>query len=385
MNTQKFDFNGFKDAGDDFLLNLSEKLLQAGIPVGDLKCDHLCFRVSTVEEYNFYKAALVDHATLLTEAMVNGRLISTLRLFSAFQVGSHEVSLLELPAPKAGTPYSTGFEHAEFVIAECFLAFRSKYPHLNFVEAGNQTLNPELCLKLGQRAQAKFHHLSLDRVIELEEAQIKDIIFDFDGTLIKSREHIYEINRIVFSNILGREVSLQESIDNFHSEFSKLFDAFSVRCPDKQSQAIASWGSVSSRFSCDLFDGVLETLRALKNHGFRLHLWTARDEFSARKILRQHDIESLFTTLSFATDVNSKPHASSLCFDWKVAGRNQVIVVGDSPSDVIGAKNISAISGAALWDTHSNRSSLVATGAELFFERVADFRNWMFNSVKDCP
>lgn len=382
MNTHKFDFNSFKATGEEIMMTLTTKLHEAGIPANSLKSDHLCFRVSTLEEYDFYKMALSKYGELLTEAMVNGRAISTFRLAAAFQTNSHEVPLLELPAPKPGTTYSTGFEHAEFLVNKCFTTFRSQFPHLDFAEGGNQTLNPELCLKLGQGIQAKFHHLSLDRVIEIEEAEIKDIIFDFDGTLIKSRENIYEINRIVFSNALGREVSLQESIDKFHPEFSKLFEAFSVSCPVKRSDAIASWGSVSSQFSYELFDGVLETLNGLKNHGFRLHLWTARDELSTRKVLKEHKIEGLFTTLSFATVTDSKPHANSLRFNWKEVCKNQVLVIGDSPSDIIGAKNISAIGSAALWDTHAKRSSLVATGAELFFYKITDFKDWLVNSAK---
>jgi len=57
----------------------------------------------------------------------------------------------------------------------------------------------------------------------------------------------------------------------------------------------------------------------LKLHGFgyKIHLWTARDEQSARRILNQHNIETFFTTLSFATVVDSKSHARSLKFNWK--------------------------------------------------------------------
>src|SRR5690606_16920884 len=127
---------------------------------------------------------------------------------------------------------------------------------------------------------------------------------------------------------------------------------------------------------------ILETLKGLKEENFRLHLWTARDEYSARRILREHEIESLFTTLSFATEIDSKPHANSLTFDWKLIKRNQVIVIGDTSTDIIGAKNISAIRGAALWDSHSKKSSLIEAGAELFFHRVEDFRNWLNRAPK---
>lgn len=381
MNTDPFDFQSFQESGQIFLRELVADLMQIGLPADSFKSDHLCFRVRTMAEYDFYKQALAPHGRLLTEAMINGRAISTFHLVSPFRTGTHEVSLLELPAPKTGFPQPTGFEHAEFVIRECFTHFRAKFPNLDFIEAGGKTLNPELCLKLSKGRQAKFHHLSLDRVIDLEDAKIQDIVFDFDGTLIKSRENIYEINRIVFSRALNRDVSRQEAIEKFHPEFSKMFEAFAVTCPVKQIEAISSWGTISGQFSYELFEGVVEALSELRSHGFRLHLWTARDEASARKILFEHDLDGFFATLSFADHVQSKPHPGSLRFDWKRMGRNQVMVIGDSPSDMLGAGNIAAIRGGALWDPFAKKSSLIETGAELFFHQVADLTDWLMKKA----
>ncbi len=121
----------------------------------------------------------------------------------------------------------------------------------------------------------------------------------------------------------------------------------------------------------------MEALSGLKSHGFRLHLWTARDQYSARKILKELGIETFFTTMSFATEADSKPNANSLRFSWREAEKNQVMVIGDSATDIIGARNIAAVGAAALWDPHSARSSLVAAGAELFFYNMKDFQDWM--------
>lgn len=372
MKIPEFELNNFIEAGQKFFEGLAAELIAHTIPIETLKCDHLCFRVGTEREYSFYKLALSQHGSLLTEALVNGRAISTFKLHQPFKTATHEIALIELPAPKTGSVYPTGFEHAEFVIREDFSIFRAKYPELHFTESGNKTLNPELCLKLKNIKQAKFHHLSLDRVIELEEAQIKEIIFDFDGTLIDSREHIFEINRQMLSKALEREVSLQESIDKFQADFPKLFEAFGLTHPEKQKQAMADWGMISDNFTYKLFDGALETLINLKNKGYRLHLWTARDEYSARKILQHHNLEDFFVTLSFATTTNSKPNVHSLKFDWKLAQKDQVIVIGDSPTDMAGAKNINAIRGAALWDPYAKKSLLIETGAELFFHNMTD-------------
>ncbi len=375
MPTPSFDFKLFQTEGENFLTGLVHELEELGIPARFLFSDHLCFRVSSLQEYAFYKDQLLPHAELLTEAMVNGRPICTFKLDEPFQTDSHTVKLLELPAPKPGTLYDCGFEHAEFVISESFETFAARFPQLHFKHPGKKTLNLELCLELVGK-QAKFHHHSLEQVIEIEEANIRHIIFDFDGTLIKSREAIYEINRRVFSKILNREVSPQEAIEKFHPEFSKLFEAFGVSCPIRKAEANLEWSLTSDQLSYELFDGVRELLLDLKERGFTLHLWTARDERSARKILQDHRLEDFFLTLSFATEVKSKPHSSSLRFDWKSACNHQILVIGDSPSDMIGSKNIQALAGAALWDPHAKPDALIAAGADLFFHHVEDIRSY---------
>lgn len=371
-----FDIKQFKIDGERFLKSLLEELAILGLPTSNIKSDHLCFRVETEKQYEEYKSFLTHEAMLLTESEVNGRPISTFSLKEPFKVGNQIVYLVELPSPKKGTKYPLGFEHAEFVIKEIFGSFSRQFPHLEFTLSGNKNFNPELCLKT-KSGQVKFHHISLDRLIEIEKANLQDIIFDFDGTLIQSRETIYEINRIVFSEALEREVTIEESKQNFHPEFSRLFDAFGVSCPNKKTRAISIWGEISERFTYQLFDGVKELLFRLRQQGYNLHLWTARDERSARRILSNHELTSYFETMSFATSVDSKPHGNSLNFDWKSAKKDSFIVIGDSPSDVFGSKNIGAIAVAALWDPHVQEHSLIHSGAELFFHGIHELDSWL--------
>lgn len=170
----------------------------------------------------------------------------------------------------------------------------------------------------------------------------------------------------MFSQAANQEISREESIGKFHTEFQNLLKALKSLAKSRKQQAIESWGNVSSQFSYQLFDDILEILHRLHKKNVRLHLWTARDEISARKILGEHDIEHVFTTLSFANEIDSKPHSNSLKFDWKSAAKNKVIVIGDSPSDVHGAKNIGAIPASALWDPYARKSPLIAAERPIF-------------------
>jgi HAD superfamily hydrolase (TIGR01549 family) len=376
MKNEKFNLTQFKNDGERFLSSLVNELAAKQIQLSSMACDHLCYRVATPGEYEYYKSALLTAGHLLTEAAVNGRPISTFQLNQPFLTGQHTVNLVEIPFPKQGTAYETGFEHAEFILSQCFDTFQVQHPTLEFKISGNPILNPELVLSLG-RKQVKFHHQPLNRVIEIEKAEITDIIFDFDGTLIESRENIYEINRIVFSQATAREISLKESTSKFHTEFAKLFEAFEVTCPHRKQQAVKSWGTVSSQFKYKLFEDILKILQRLYKKNVRLHLWTARDEISARKILKEHTIEHFFTTLSFGSETDSKPNTHSLKFDWKTAEKNKVLVIGDSPSDVYGAINIGAISASALWDPYATKAPLIAAGTDLFFHKVKDLEQWL--------
>ena len=65
MNTLKFDFDSFKASGEFFLKTITAELVETGIPAHSLECDHLCFRVRTSEEYNFYKAEFEKNGKLL--------------------------------------------------------------------------------------------------------------------------------------------------------------------------------------------------------------------------------------------------------------------------------------------------------------------------------
>jgi predicted metalloenzyme YecM len=189
------EISSFLKQGTEFFENLLGAMARLGFEGKDLRADHLCHRVATSDEYEVLKNFLSKHAELLTETPVNGRLIASYRLHQPFTSSRGPIPLVELPAPKPGRPYPTGFEHAEFVIHESFASLMGRHTHLKFSPSEPKPLNCEL--GLGTPAgQAKFHQLSLERVIEIEEAAVQDVIFDLD------EKHLHELNEVV-ENIRG--------------------------------------------------------------------------------------------------------------------------------------------------------------------------------------
>lgn len=162
MNHLLGDYAGFVQA-------LNSGLEAAGVSRDDLVlCDHLCYRVETDRRYAEMKDSLTAIAKNIGEVSVAGRLISTFELDEPLQTGGWTIPCVELPAPKPGSPYVEGLEHAEFVVVN-LERFIDSYIQLPFnTKAMGKQINPELGLALHKGVSVKFHEIALGAVVRLE-------------------------------------------------------------------------------------------------------------------------------------------------------------------------------------------------------------------------
>ena len=151
-----------------FLDRLFHALEQDGIAVEGLLLDHICYRVESMERYTELKALLSKIGTCLGEHLIGGRPIATYRLNEPYRYRQRSIDVVELPAPKNGSPYPEGWEHAEFVVHEDPQVFAARYPDLNWDLSGAlKTDNADVRLGYGG-ISVKFHRRSLAEVIEGE-------------------------------------------------------------------------------------------------------------------------------------------------------------------------------------------------------------------------
>lgn len=159
---------------EPFLLRLFARLEVMRVDVSRFELDHVCYRVADMERYEALRHAWSRYARNFEfhESLVNGRPISVFVLAHPPTVCGRVVPVVELPAPKPGTSFAEGWEHAEFVLDEPFQHFMSRYEELPFDRKSlGKPLNPELGLPLGDGMQVKFHHRPLAEVILLERSR----------------------------------------------------------------------------------------------------------------------------------------------------------------------------------------------------------------------
>ena len=178
LYAMEMDLNNFFSEAAIFIEKLLVSLENVKVDVSHFEMDHICYRVETEEQYFALANQLKTVSKLLVEDSINGRLISTFKLESPVKWATRSIFLIELPMPKHGSSYKLGFEHAEFVVGAYvdLKEFVLKYPAIAWdISALAKKINADVRIELDasyeNRMSAKFHHLSLEKVIELERSR----------------------------------------------------------------------------------------------------------------------------------------------------------------------------------------------------------------------
>ncbi|MFT3884408.1 MAG: VOC family protein [Flavobacteriales bacterium] len=148
-----------------FLDRLFAALTADGVDVNGSELDHLCYRVASAERYDALKKDLADRGGLLSETLIGGRPIASFLLHRPMRYHDRLIAVIELPAPKPGSPYPEGFEHAEFVVGEDPRMFARRYPQLTWdLSDADKPINAVVRLRY-EGFSVRFHRHALAHVI----------------------------------------------------------------------------------------------------------------------------------------------------------------------------------------------------------------------------
>lgn len=87
-----------------------------------------------------------------------------------------------------------------------------------------------------------------------------------------------------------------------------------------------------------LFDGIRELLNDLKHEGFDLYVWTSRPRRSTQDYLKKFDIQTFFKHIYCYDDGLPKPNPMGLeCLTHGIP-KDKILHIGDSLTDLEGAK-----------------------------------------------
>lgn len=169
-------------------------------------------------------------------------------------------------------------------------------------------------------------------------------LFDLDGTLTDSGPGVTGCVRFALEH-MERPVPPPETLRRFIGP--PLFDSFSKLCGmngQEAEQAIRLYRENYKNggiYNNSVYDGIPETLEALRNAGLRLAVATSKPESMARVVLGHFDLEKYFDFISAADESDrsgGKEHLILPVLERAKCEPCRAVMVGDTKFDAAGAR-----------------------------------------------
>lgn len=207
------------------------------------------------------------------------------------------------------------------------------------------------------------------------------LLFDLDGTLTRSEQGI--VNSVLYAlNEMGITEDNREGLKRFIGP--PLVESFMryYGLDENGAQGAVELYRVYYRakgiYEAPLYEGVRESLTALKEAGKALYVATSKPEVFARQIIKHSGLEGLFNDIVGSnldgTRVDKSEVISLLLEKNQITDKSRVLMIGDRQHDIIGAKAVGVSSVGVLYG-YGNYEELSRAGADRIIEKIEDLLN----------
>lgn len=211
-------------------------------------------------------------------------------------------------------------------------------------------------------------------------ADLRCVIFDLDGTLVRTNELIYASFNHLMERHRGCRMEPAEIVALFgppeEGAIERVFGP--ERTPALLNELLEFYASQHSALA-DLHDGIEDILRFLKERGITIALFTGKGRWTTGITLRAFGLESYFDLIVTGNDVERhKPDPEGIRQVLERFGvrPSQALMVGDSVSDAKAARAAGVRIASVLWDAFDPERVRAFNGS-CVFDSVASLDAWL--------
>lgn len=182
---------------------------------------------------------------------------------------------------------------------------------------------------------------------------IKAVLFDFDGTLMDTKQTIKETWKYIFKKIKNIDVDDEMLKDSYGEPLRDSLEKFFPDVPVEESiKVFKEYQKDKDEEMFQLFADMYETVKELKKRDLKLGLVTSRGAISTERGLRLTGIRDDFDILITAEKtVKHKPSPMPILLALEELGvtKAQGIMVGDTKFDLMASKKAKVKSVLVSW------------------------------------
>ncbi|MES2486624.1 MAG: HAD hydrolase-like protein [Bacteroidota bacterium] len=213
--------------------------------------------------------------------------------------------------------------------------------------------------------------------------KIKAVIFDLDGTLANTLPMCIKAFRAAVEPLINRNVSDEEIIATFGPSEEGTIQALA---PDFYDEGVAKYLHHYNEFHdmCpDVFDGIKLLLKTLQNKHIRIAMVTGKGKLSADISLDKFGITDYFEWIE--TGMPSGPRKpegiQQILEKWPDLKHDELIYVGDAPSDITACRQVGIPIVAAAWAETAEPQLLEPLQPDQLFYTVPAFADWLYSAI----
>lgn len=212
--------------------------------------------------------------------------------------------------------------------------------------------------------------------------KIDGIIFDIDGTLTSTNELIFASINHVMNKYLNKTLTNDEIVSLFGPPEDVILEESMGQDYSRARKDYYNFYS-DNHFMADLYPGIVEVLEYIKSKKIPLSIFTGKGRDAAVITLKKLSIFDYFDFIMTGDDVNEhKPSPEGILRfieKFKLNPQN-VLMIGDSPSDIKASRSAGVKIASVLWDSYS-KEEVLEMKSDYVFHTVIDLREFLRNNL----
>ena len=213
--------------------------------------------------------------------------------------------------------------------------------------------------------------------------KIKAVIFDLDGTLGDTVPLCVEAFKKSIEPLVNRTITVEDIIATFGPSEEGTIMALAPEFYEKGISDYLHFYEQLHEMCPKPFEGIVNLLNLLKNKQIRIAMVTGKGKYSTEISLRKFGITHFFEKIETGHQSGPrKPEGIKAILDFfDDINKNEIIYVGDAPSDIKACKVVEVPVVAAAWAEASEPEKLKELMPDQLFYNIIDFTNWINSKI----
>lgn len=209
--------------------------------------------------------------------------------------------------------------------------------------------------------------------------KIKAVIFDLDGTLANTLPLCISGFRKSIEPLINRSLSDEEIIETFGPSEEGTIMALAPEHYEKGVSDYLKFYKELHAMCPTPFEGIEDLLIALKEKSVKIAMVTGKGRHSTDISLEQFGIGKYFEAIE--TGISAGPRKAegiqNILDLFENIQKEEIIYVGDAPSDIIASRKVGIFVVAAAWAETAELEKLKKLYPDMLFDNIGDFSQWL--------